>query len=412
MEKGWQLFETDWEKNGIEYFMLLIPNANDEISQTSNILGLNDMSATTAIMHPGGHGQQAIDPKGNFDSQAVFRHDHEKISWGVFYGTISEEAENIWHVEYRIFNGAGDLLDQKFYDKIKEATPVNYYYDATEIEGYDVYAYYHDAEFTQPWDPEDPNDLIPVTGTTIVYVQLLKYISQPWKTLVLPITIEDLVAYFGDDYQGVPSVNVQEFQEIDDNVLTVTPNEDFYRCKLLFHPVHAIEAYKPYLFKVNRVDESIINKIYAAEGTESCKITKIDDYDNPGISISMEGTLESDGFLMDASDGLHFYFGYDDANDAYNFYRVSATIPRNRCWFYISDNRAAGAKLSFSFSIAPDGGEEPIGEDFGNQELTAVKGIENTVVKGDWYNLNGQKLNGRPTANGIYVVNGKKFIVK
>ena len=412
LEKGWQLYETDWEKNGIEYFMLLIPKANDEISQTSNILALNDMSATTAIMHPGGHGQQAIDPKGNFDSQAVFRHDHEKISWGVFYGTISEEAENIWHVEYRIFNGAGDLLDQKFYDKIKEATPVNYYYDATEIEGYDVYAYYHDAEFTQPWDPEDPNDLIPVTGTTIVYVQLLKYISQPWKTLVLPITIEDLVAYFGDDYQGVPSVNVQEFQEIDDNVLTVTPNEDFYRCKLLFHPVHAIEAYKPYLFKVNRVDESIINKIYAAEGTESCKITKIDDYDNPGISISMEGTLESDGFLMDASDGLHFYFGYDEAKDAYNFYRVSATIPRNRCWFYISDNRAAGAKLSFSFSIAPDGGEEPIGEDFGNQELTAVKGIENTVVKGDWYNLNGQKLNGRPTANGIYVVNGKKFIVK
>ena len=41
-----------------------------------------------------------------------------------------------------------------------------------------------------------------------------------------------------------------------------------------------------------------------------------------------------------------------------------------------------------------------------------MKGIENTVVKGDWYNLNGQKLNGRPTANGIYVVNGKKFIVK
>ncbi len=275
-----------------------------------------------------------------------------------------------------------------------------------------MYAYYHDAEFTQPWDPEDPNDLIPVTGTTIVYVQLLKYISQPWKTLVLPITIEDLVAYFGDDYQGVPSVNVQEFQEIHDNVLTVTPNEDFYRCKLMFYPVHAIEAYKPYLFKVNRVDESIINKIYAAEGTESCKITEIDDIDNPGISISMEGTLESNGSFMDASDGLHFYFGYDEAKDAYNFYRVSATIPRNRCWFYINDKRAAGAKLSFSFSIAPDGGEEPIGEDFGNQELTAVKGIENTVVKGDWYNLNGQKLNGRPTANGIYVVNGKKFIVK
>lgn len=397
LEKGWQLFETDWEKNGIEYFMLLIPEANDEISVTSNILGLNDMSASTAIMHPGGHGQQAIDGKCHWDEHATLIHDHDKISWGVFYGTISEEAENIWHVEYRIFNGAGELLDQKFYDKEKEAKPVDYYYDAADP-AYDEYGYYHDAEFTKIWDPADANDLIPATGTTIVYVKKLKFISQPWKTLVLPIAIDDLPGYFGEDYEGVPAVDVLEFQEIQNGVLTSNAAGDFYRCKLIFNPVTAIEEYKPYMFRVNRVDESIINKIYREEGQLPCEVTTVDDNDNPGISVSMEGTLEPNGSYMDASDGLHFYFGYDENAKAYNFYRVSANIPRNRCWFYVNDNRPSGAKLNVSF-------------DFNN-----ITGIDKTVVSskaadGKIYNINGQQVQ-NTLQKGIYIVNGKKVIVK
>lgn len=99
-------------------------------------------------------------------------------------------------------------------------------------------------------------------------------------------------------------------------------------------------------------------------------------------------------------------------SSTYHFYRVSTTIPRNCCWFYINDYRAVGAKFTVILSTALDGNEEPIGEDFDNQKLTTVKGAEKTAVKGDWYNLNGQKLNGRSTANGIYVVNGKKNNVK
>ena len=406
LEKGWQLFETDWEKNGIEYFMLLIPEANDEISVTSNILGLNDMSATTAIMHPGGHGQQAIDGKCHWDEHATLIHDHEKISWGVFYGTISEEAENIWHVEYRIFNGAGELLDQKFYDKEKEAKVVNYYYDATDA-AYDECAYYHDAEFTQIWEPNDANDLIPATGTTIVYVKKLKFISQPWKTLVLPFGIDNfdeyefpLKKYFGEDFEGVPAVDVLEFQEIQNGVLTSNDAGDFYRCKLIFNPVRAIEAYKPYMFRVNRVDESIIEKIYREEGQLPCEVTTVDDNDNPGISVSMEGTLEPNGAFMDASDGLHFYFGYDQNANAYNFYRVSNIIPKNRCWFYVEDkrNNPSGAKLNVSF------------------DFNIITGIDKTVVSskvadGKIYNINGQQVQ-NTLQKGIYIVNGKKVIVK
>ena len=42
-----------------------------------------------------------------------------------------------------------------------------------------------------------------------------------------------------------------------------------------------------------------------------------------------------------------------------------------------------------------------------------MKGIENAeAIEGNWYNMNGQKLNGRPTSSGIYVVNGKKVVIK
>ena len=179
--------------------------------------------------------------------------------------------------------------------------------------------------------------------------------------------------------------------------LTEAGDQSFYNCKLFFNPVTKIEAYKPYLFKVNRVNKRIIDEMYAAEGTDPCEVTEVADPVNAGISACMQGTLE--GYDMDASDGLSFYFGYDEANDAYNFYRVSARIPKNRCWFYISDSRAAGAKLQVVF----------------DSEVNSINTqIADKSAKGNIYNVNGQ-LMGTQKSNlpkGLYIVNGKKMVIK
>ncbi len=44
-------------------------------------------------------------------------------------------------------------------------------------------------------------------------------------------------------------------------------------------------------------------------------------------------------------------------------------------------------------------------------ENTAISTITTTTADGDWYTLNGQKIN-KPTSKGIYVTNGRKVVVK
>ena len=96
------------------------------------------------------------------------------------------------------------------------------------------------------------------------------------------------------------------------------------------------------------------------------------------------------------------------------FYRADknkgATIPKNGAYLAVEEPVANNAN---AFYLRLEGTEEPLAEDFGDQDITAVKGIENAAAfEGNWYNMNGQKLNGRPNASGIYVVNGKKVVIK
>jgi hypothetical protein len=306
-------------------------------------------------------------------------------------------APEIYWVTYKIFQADGtwyeDIVKEKDPNNLTPEFPSEY----TMKEGYEYDYFYTDASFSEKFEGAMPNN-----SNTTLYIKekTIEYLTNaPWKTLVIPFSIDNLPDYFGADYEGVPAVDVLEFQEIQNGAITKVGEEDFYSCKLVFNPVRKIEAYKPYFFRVNRVDEMIINDIYAAEGNEPCGVTTVIDEAYPGISISMEGTLEPNGVYMDASDGLHFYFGYNDRNETYNFYRVSTMIPKNRCWFYVNDNRGYDTKkLNVTFDMD---GVTGIG-----QVMTNTNTANDKV-----YNLNGQQVAGK-LQKGIYIVNGKKVLVK
>ena len=73
-----------------------------------------------------------------------------------------------------------------------------------------------------------------------------------------------------------------------------------------------------------------------------------------------------------------------------------------------TSNNGNGAKMSIVF--ADDWfGEINNGIATGIDQVTSNK---SQVTSAEWYNLNGQKLNGMPTEKGLYIVNGRKVLVK
>ena len=394
-EVGWQLYVNTAENSKMSGTMAMGPyNSTNYLASLENVNScVWTDKLTTSEQYFDEHNQLVYKPAGTSGTTM----NKNNLWWYAFFATPVTDPANstdIWHVTYKILGADGtwydDIVLQKRANNLTPTWPVQ---DFIPKEGCEYDYFYADATFSEKFEGD-----MPATGNTTLYIKEteINYISQPWKTLVLPFAIDDLAEYFGADYEGVPSVNVSELQDVQ-GTLTEVGDQSFYNCKLFFNPVTKIEAYKPYLFKVNRVNERIINEMYAAEGTDPCEVTEVADPVNAGISACMQGTLE--GYDMDASDGLSFYFGYDEANDAYNFYRVSARIPKNRCWFYISDSRAAGAKLQVVF----------------DSEVNSINTqIADKSAKGNIYNVNGQ-LMGTQKSNlpkGLYIVNGKKMVIK
>ena len=112
------------------------------------------------------------------------------------------------------------------------------------------------------------------------------------------------------------------------------------------------------------------------------------------------------------------YFEHDkdgltvnDANEAQveAFYRVAkngAGIKPNSA--YITFSSPSQAKVSFLWEDELFG-ETNNGIATGISEAAEENGMNG---KAEWYSLDGRKLNGAPTAKGLYIVNGKKVLVK
>ena len=73
----------------------------------------------------------------------------------------------------------------------------------------------------------------------------------------------------------------------------------------------------------------------------------------------------------------------------------AGTIAAHRCWLEIAPSEAAGARRIV---------------------FAGTTGIDAATLKdittGDWYDLNGRKLQTVPTAKGVYIFNGRKVVVK
>ena len=225
--------------------------------------------------------------------------------------------------------------------------------------------------------------------------------TNEWQTLCLPFSVSNFTGtpleraivktFTGSDYD-----NSTEGQ-----VLTLNFSAN----------LSSIEAGKPYLVKWNPtyVDEW--------EGDEDEK-----SYENPkfknvtvgaatgssigSLLVDFVGTLSP--VSVKANNKSLLYMGH---NNKLRYTGVDMTIGSCRSYFLLSgsDNEVSNARILLNF---------------GDDEVTAIENINReTITNNQYYDLQGHKLDGRPTKRGLYIVrsaaegrlqgkNGKKMIVK
>lgn len=87
------------------------------------------------------------------------------------------------------------------------------------------------------------------------------------------------------------------------------------------------------------------------------------------------------------------------------FVKIDGTpnIDAHRCWLEIPATASARTR---TLTIVFDGSDTTGIRDV--REVNAVRGAKDDT----WYSLDGRKLDGKPKAKGLYIVNGKKMIIK
>ena len=169
--------------------------------------------------------------------------------------------------------------------------------------------------------------------------------------------------------------------------------------------VTTLKAGTPYIIKWTKADDYVDDNEHNIVSPVFSGVTIDADadgsYDN-GISgdnrVRFVGTYKSTAF--DSEDKSILLLGGE--NKLY-YPAAGAGIGAQRAYFKIGEDGAAAPRLT-GFSI-----------DFGDDEATGI--ISTTNYTNDtnsdaWFTLDGRKLSGKPTAKGLYIVNGKKVIVK
>jgi len=122
-------------------------------------------------------------------------------------------------------------------------------------------------------------------------------------------------------------------------------------------------------------------------------IPSVEEADDVTPAEEFKGTLVAKTFSEDdMAAANHFVL---TAAQAFVWVKNAGTIAANRCWLELPISAASNARVIV----------------FG--DATGIDGISDISGKsGDWFDLNGRKLQKMPTKKGIYILNGRKVVVK
>lgn len=108
------------------------------------------------------------------------------------------------------------------------------------------------------------------------------------------------------------------------------------------------------------------------------------------VAPEFQGTLTGTTIAASTEGQTNYAFN----GKAFVFVKNAIEVGPNKAWLSVSNSNARAISIVFD-------------------ETTKITNTNLTnLTNGDWYDLNGRKLNGMPTKKGVYIMNGKKVVVK
>ena len=212
------------------------------------------------------------------------------------------------------------------------------------------------------------------------------YKDGDWNTLCLPFDV--------DDFTGTIFADATVKTLVSSNFAggTLTMN---------FSNVTSIEAGKPYIVKWENSDTDISNPVFS-------NVTISNTTDNASTTcVDFVGTY-SPTVIYESGDKHNLYLGA--ANKLYYPSTEDFTVNACRGYFQLKNGLIAGEPKSVGAK-----GISQFVLDFGdeNGEATGIRPTPNPSLNGgEWYDLSGRRLSGKPAQSGIYIHNGNKIVIK
>ncbi len=255
---------------------------------------------------------------------------------------------------------------------------------------------FEDVTFTVTiGDPADTHVVLDETSTTApaasggpVDIQVKRTIkANEWSTLVLPfdMTEAQLKEALGSD------VKLAEFEDYEaeytgDDVTGLTVN--FVATDL----TEGFYGNYPYLVKTSKdITEFIVTSTIDPDEEGA-----VVEYDNgkTGKQRKVLGSLIGTYHAGDAIPNNGLFLSGNKF-----WYSAGATkIKAFRAYFMLNEVLSGVAEAKVRFMV--------------DEDAAAIEGITPDMEDGVWYTLDGRQLNGKPTEKGVYIVDGKKVLIK
>ena len=236
-----------------------------------------------------------------------------------------------------------------------------------------------------------------VQNLTVTLKGRTLYKDGDWNTLCLPFAI--------DGTNSLPSslktgVSIMEL----DNSATGGTGFDATTCTLTlnFKSVTAITRGKPCFIKWTSGEDVVDPTFYSVDGSRmsasTTTVTSSDKY------VSLRGTYAPANIYT--AEKTRLYLG--SSNTLYYPSREDFTLKTFRAYFTLNNGLTAGEPASQQAPV------RAFVLNFDEDEATGIATMSDVRSKMSdvWYTLDGRQLDGKPTTSGLYIVNGKKTVIK